>query len=137
MDKTETKQAWEYDGTPRVLTWQNRSPISGKWQIPYGVTLVEPPKEKEGYTRKFDGTEWEYVEIPKEPEPEPEPETKEEKLAELDAQYESDKKQIYDYYVDAILHNDTELIEELKAEMQELDEQYKADRAEIEGSEEQ
>lgn len=71
------------------------------------------------------------------PAPEPPEPPKEEKLAELDAQYESDKKQIYDYYTDAILHNDTELIEELKAEMQELDEQYKADRAEIEGSDEQ
>ena len=127
MDKTETKQSWEYDGTPRVLTWQNRSPISGKWQIPYGVTLVEPPSPKEGYTLRFNGKVWKYEELPKEPVSEPYIPTREEKLAQLVAQYESDKAEILKYYADAMIHGDTELMAELAGEITELDEQYATD----------
>lgn len=45
---------------------------SGCWNIPARCTEIEPLIEKEGYKVKWNGSEWEYEEIPKEPEP-PEP----------------------------------------------------------------
>jgi hypothetical protein len=61
----------------------------------------------------------------------PEP-TKEEKLAALDSQYEADKKELGNYYMDAMIHGDSDLMSELADEMTALDEQYAADREEIE-----
>lgn len=66
FDKSETKQAYQYDAKGIYvkaieLTWMNRSPISGTWQIPAYVTTIEPPKEKDGYQRIFDGTAWSYI----------------------------------------------------------------------------
>jgi hypothetical protein len=63
--------------------------------------------------------------------PPPEP-TKEEKLAQLDAQYDSDKAELTKYYTDALLADDAETQEELKAEMQELDADYAEQRKAIE-----
>lgn len=137
MDKTETKQAWEYDGTPRTLTWMNRSPISGKWQIPAGVTTTKPPEQKDGYTLSFDGGKWtqtkdETKEEPKQAEPTAE-ELKAQELAQLDAEYESAKKTLSEYYIDALIHGDTDLMDELKSEMLSLDEEYAAEREGMEG----
>ena len=129
MDKTETLQAWNYDGTSRTLTWMNRSPISGKWQIPAGVTTTKPPKAKAGYTLTFDGGEWTQT---KEAEPTAE-ELKAQELAQLDAEYENAKKTLAEYYIDALIHGDTELMEELKTEMLSLDEEYAAEREGMEG----
>jgi hypothetical protein len=61
----------------------------------------------------------------------PEP-TKEEKLAALDSQYEADKKELGNYYMDAMIHGDSDLMSELAEEMTALDEQYAKDREEIE-----
>jgi hypothetical protein len=58
--------------------------------------------------------------------------TKEEKLAALDAQYDRDKAELTKYYTDALLADDTETQEELKAEMQELDADYAEQRKAIE-----
>lgn len=58
--------------------------------------------------------------------------TKEEKLAALDAQYDADKAEIVKYFNDAALVNDTELQDELRAEMAEIDAQYVEDRKAIE-----
>lgn len=81
FDKTETKIVYGYapDGKfTQVLTLDNtdRSQNSGIWQIPAQATEVEPPAEKEGFDRVFDGTAWGYQEKPsQEEEPEiPEPE---------------------------------------------------------------
>lgn len=54
--------------------------------------------------------------------------TKEEKLAALDSQYDSDKAELTKYYTDALLADDTETQEELKAELQELDADYAEQR---------
>ncbi len=66
--------------------------------------------------------------------------TKEEKLADLDAQYDADKADIMQYYTEAMFVGDEELQAELKAEMAEIDAQYVEDRKAIEdepeGSEE-
>lgn len=141
MDKSETKQAWQYDDDGKyvgevTLTWMNRSPISGRWQIPAYCTTVEPPAEKDGYERCFDGTTWNYVEMPPEPEPEPEPEpTPEEKIAKLDAEYEQSKQSITLSYVDAVMTDDVELQEGLKEDLIALNESYDEQRKELEGAE--
>ena len=62
----------------------------------------------------------------------PEP-TKEEKLAQLVAQYEADKAEILKYYSDAMIHGDSDLMAELKEEMAELDEQYASDYEALKG----
>lgn len=69
-------------------------------------------------------------EAPKPPEP-----TKKEKLAQLAAQYEADKAEILKYYSDAMIHGDSNLMEELKEEMTELDEQYATDYEALKGEE--
>lgn len=58
--------------------------------------------------------------------------TKEEKLAALDAQYDSDKATLTQYFAEAALSNDTELQEELRQELADLNEEYIAARQEIE-----
>lgn len=68
------------------------------------------------------------------------PRSKDQKLADLDAQYDADRAEIVKYFNDAALINDTELQDELRAEMAEIDAQYVEDRKAIEdepeGSEE-
>lgn len=39
------------------------------WLMPADSTDIVPPEAKEGYDIMFNGTGWEYKEIPKEPEP--------------------------------------------------------------------
>jgi hypothetical protein len=58
--------------------------------------------------------------------------SKEEKLAALDSQYDADKAELTKYYTDALLADDTETQEELKAELQELDADYAEQRKAIE-----
>lgn len=58
--------------------------------------------------------------------------TKEEKLAQLDAKYDSDKAQLREYIGNALLLGDDELINDLRAEMTALDEVYESDRGAIE-----
>lgn len=61
--------------------------------------------------------------------------TKEEKLAALDSQYEADKKELGNYYMDAMIHGDTGLMAELAEEMTALDEQYATDYEALKGGE--
>lgn len=144
MDKSEIKIVYRYDndglyvGTV-TLDYTDRSPISGKWQIPGYCTTVEPPQEKEGYNRVWNGEAWEYVEIPK-PEPEPEPtpeEIIERKLAELDAQYNADKADLLNAYQSASMYGDTERMEKLKADLIALDTRYDEDYEAIINAEEE
>ena len=53
--------------------------------------------------------------------------TVEEKVAALDNQYETDKKTLASYYLDAALARDTDVQDALRAEMTALNEQYDAD----------
>lgn len=80
----QTNAAGVYAGTIE-LTKEDRSP-SGRYNIPFGATTVEPPEEKEGYERVLVGSVWEYREIPvpEEPAPEPEP-SYEEKVSQYTA----------------------------------------------------
>ncbi len=88
-----TKKVYRYDDTKKYagiveLDDTDRSPVSGRWQIPAGCTEVAPPAEKDGFEIVWDGVAWAYSEFEKDPEPEPssEPtldETKSAKLLEL------------------------------------------------------
>ena len=143
MDKSEIKIVYRYDndglyvGTV-TLDHTDRSPISGRWQIPGYCTTVEPPQEKEGYNRVWNGEAWEYVEIPK-PEPEPEPtpeEIIEQKLAELDNQYNSEITRLGNEYNTAQLRDDTDIQSALKEEMASLDSWYDEEYKKIVGGDE-
>lgn len=58
--------------------------------------------------------------------------TKEEKLAQLDAQYDDDKATLTQYFAEAALAGNTELQEELRQELADLNEEYIAEREAIE-----
>lgn len=60
------------------------------------------------------------------------PSTDEKKQA-IIAQYEADKDGLMKYYADAALHDDAELMADLKAEMTALDEKFAEDMKELEG----
>lgn len=103
--------------------------------LPANSTLTEPPKAKEGYKIVWNGSEWEYVEIPQPPTP-PTPtpeEIIEQKIAQLDAQYNSDKAILMSQYTEAVIDNDSDLMESVKAELVALREQYDKDYEEIIG----
>lgn len=95
-----------------------------KYYSPDGNIEVWDEKPQ-GY---FTVEEWQEMH----PAPEPPEPTKEEKLAQLDSQYEADKAEIMKYYVDSVIHMDVDLTNELADEMILLDRQYKKDREEIE-----
>jgi hypothetical protein len=106
--------------------------------IPANSTTIEPPKAKEGYNIVWNGKAWEYVEIPKPPTP-PEPtpeEIIEQKIAQLDAQYNSDKAILMSQYTEAMVDDDSDLMESVKAELVDLREQYDKDYEDIVGGEE-
>ena len=58
------------------------------------------------------------------------PSTEEKKRVIID-QYETDKDELMKYYADAAIHDDTELMAELKEEMAELDEKFAVDMEEV------
>lgn len=60
------------------------------------------------------------------------PSTDEKKQA-IIAQYEADKDDLMKYYADAALHDDADLMAELKEEMAELDAKFAEDMEELEG----
>lgn len=71
-----TKTVYAYDASgkyigERTLDDTDRSPISGAWQIPAGMTETKPPKAKEGYELYYKGGKWEQAAKPKLREPEP------------------------------------------------------------------
>jgi hypothetical protein len=77
-------------------------------------------KKPEGYF-----TEEEWAELHPAPKP-PEP-TMDEKIAALDAQYQHDKDQLMQAYLNAMLYGDTEQMETLKADLDTLDAKYDED----------
>ncbi len=81
-------------------------------------------KNGTGYVRGSDGKPTDA--------PAHEPSTDEKKQA-IIAQYEADKDALMKYYADAALHDDTELMAELKDEMTALDEKFAHDMEELEG----
>ena len=71
--ETKTVYAYNSDGKyigERTLDDTDRSPISGAWQIPGNMTDTAPLAAKDEYMINWNGTAWEYQEIPKVVEPE-------------------------------------------------------------------
>jgi hypothetical protein len=62
--------------------------------------------------------------------------TVEEKLAQLDSQYDADVAELTRYYTEAQLEDDAELQEEIKAELAEIKATYVEERKKIEDEEE-
>ena len=103
--------------------------------LPAQCTYTAPPEPKEGFNIMWNGSGWEYVEIPVEPEPEPHVPTIEEKIAELDSQYQSDKQTLQGYYMEFMIAGNTAGMEAIKQELASLAGQYDADLAELKGGE--
>ena len=138
--------AYRYDDKFMYVGVQmcQRDPIAsakaGKeiYLLPAQCTHAVPPEPKDGYNIVWGGEAWEYAEIPVKPEPEtPEPHvpTTEEKIAQLDSQYEQDKKTLQSYYLDFMIAGDTEGMESIKQELADLAGQYDADLATLKGGE--
>ena len=60
---------------------------------------------------------------------------KEVQIAQLDAQYQSDKAQLMQYYFEFSIAEDTDGMESIKAELEALNQQYDNDLAELKGGE--
>jgi predicted negative regulator of RcsB-dependent stress response len=71
-----------------------------------------------------------YYEVCENVTPEP---TTDEKIAQLDAQYNSDKSDLLTAYQAAQIYGDTDTMESLKADLQALDDQYDEDYERIVG----
>ena len=70
------------------------------------------------------------------PAPEPPEPTKEEKLAQLDSDYQSQKQELINQYTDDMLHGDTDAMDADREAMTKLDAWYDEEYQKIEGSEE-
>jgi Skp family chaperone for outer membrane proteins len=95
------------------------------------MRYYSPEGNIEVWDKKPDGyytvEEWQELH-PAPPMPEP---TTNEKIAALDAQYQHDKDQLMQAYLNAMLHADTEQMDALKSDLEALDEQYDTDYEEI------
>lgn len=103
--------------------------------LPADCTYEAPPEPKEGFNIVWGGEAWKYQEIPVEPEPEtPEPHvpTAEEKIAQLDGQYQSDKQVLQGYYVEFMIAGNTAGMEVIKQELADLAESYDEALVELE-----
>ena len=130
--------AYRYDDKFMYVGVQmcQRDPIAsakaGKeiYLLPAQCTHAVPPEPKDGYNIVWGGEAWEYQEIPKEPEPEtPEPHvpTLQEKIEQLNADYESARFELGKYYMEAFLDGDVDSQKELKTELDNVKAQYNAD----------
>lgn len=130
--------AYRYDDKFMYVGVQpcQRDPIAsakaGKeiYLLPAQCTYTAPPEPKDGYNIVWGGEAWEYQEIPKEPEPEtPEPHvpTLQEKIEQLNADYESARFELGKYYMEAFLDGDVDSQKELKTELDNVKAQYNAD----------
>lgn len=95
--------------------------------LPRNATYETPLEAKDGYNVVWNDSEWTYVEIPKEEETEPYVPTTEDKLAALDAQYDSEKAKIRQAYFDAMIAQDTEQMAKLQADLDALNDKYDED----------
>lgn len=102
--------------------------MANKYYSPDG-NLEVWDKKPDGY---FTVEEWQGMH----PAPEPPEPTKEEKLAQLDSDYQAQKQELINQYTDDMLHGDTEAMESDKQAMVDLDTWYDEEYAKIEGSEE-
>lgn len=107
--------------------------------MPANCTDVKPPAGKAGFDIIFKAGKWSYKEQEKKneaKEPEPYEPTTEDKINQLDSQYEQDKKTLQGYYLDFMIADDTEGMESIKEELTALSTQYDADIEALKGGEE-
>ena len=132
--------AYRYDPTTNLYAGEQErqlDPVAsqkagkGVYLMPADCTTIEPLEEKEGFNIKWNDTEWEYAEIPKEEEPsaEEKEQTTEEKIAVLDSEYEYNKSTLQDYYVAYLIAGDTDGMEEIKTELEALVTKYDSEMA--------
>lgn len=129
-----------YEGTQMCQLDVLESEIAGEevYLLPADCTYTEPPELKDGFNVVWNGEAWEYVEIPAEPEPEtPEPHvpTTEEKIAQLDGQYQSNKQVLRGYYIEFMIAGNTAGMEAIKQELADLTTQYDTDIEALKGGE--
>lgn len=122
-----------YEGTQMCQLDVLESEIAGEeiYLLPADCTYTEPPELKDGFNVVWNGEAWEYVEIPVEPEPPEPPEphvpTLQEKIQQLNADYESARFELGKYYMEAFLDGDVDSQKELKTELDNVKAQYNAD----------
>lgn len=109
-----------------ILDNTDKSP-SGRWNIPANCTDVKPPTDLDGFNIVWSGTNWEYVEIQKEPiEPEPTAEELQEQARQaLDAEYAvkfADKDN--EIIKAVVIMQDTEYAQQLRRERTALVQEY-------------
>lgn len=107
--------------------------------MPANCTEAKPPAGKDGFDIVFADGRWSYKEQEKKEEPsQPEPyePTTEDKINQLDSQYEQDKKTLQGYYIDFMIAGDTEGMESIKTELTALATQYDTDIEALKGGEE-
>lgn len=141
--------AYRYNGDTKIYEDTQecqRDPIAsmraGKdiFLLPGNCTYTEPPEPKEGFDIVWNDDEesWGYQEhkddTPKEPEPYVS--TLEDKINQLDNQYQYEKQTLMGYYMEFMLAGDTAGMAEIKEELADLAEQYDADLAELKGEDE-
>lgn len=108
--------------------------------LPGNCTYIAPPEKKEGFDIVWNdkNESWGYQEhkddTPKKLKPYVP--TLEDKINALDNQYQYEKQTLMGYYVEFMLAGDTDSMEEIKAELVTLAEQYDADLAALKGGEE-
>ena len=106
--------------------------------MPANCTEIKPPVDKDGFDIIFVDGKWDYKEQEKKEETQPEPyePTTEDKINQLDSQYEQDKKTLQGYYIDFMIAGDTEGMESIKGELTALATQYDSDIEALKGGEE-
>lgn len=107
--------------------------------MPANCTEAKPPAGKDGFDIVFVDGKWNYKEQEKKDEPnQPKPyePTTEDKINQLDSQYEQDKKTLQGYYLDFMIAGDTEGMESIKGELTALATQYDTDIEALKGGEE-
>lgn len=107
--------------------------------MPANCTEAKPPAGKDGFDIVFADGKWSYREQEKKEEPsQPEPyePTTEDKINQLDSQYEQDKKTLQGYYLDFMIAGDAEGMEQIKGELTALATQYDSDIEALKGGEE-
>ncbi len=107
--------------------------------MPANCTETKPPAGKAGFDIVFVDGKWNYKEQEKNEEPsQPEPyePTTEDKINQLDSQYEQDKKTLHGYYLDFMIAGDAQGMESIKEELTSLSNQYDSDIEALKGGEE-
>lgn len=107
--------------------------------MPANCTETKPLADKSGFDIVFVDGKWSYKEQEKKEEPsQPKPyaPTTEDKINQLDSQYEQDKKTLQGYYLDFMIAGDTEGMESIKGELTALATQYDSDIEALKGGEE-